>query len=132
MKKKFLPTLLAGALAVSTVALPQAMPLSFFTQAEDATSQVWDYTADEYSDGVIISGYHGSDEELTIPAEIDGYQVVGIGSGAIRSGSIKKVIISNGIKFLKVNAFENCYHLETIEIPASVEVIDKLESVDTI
>ena len=75
--KKILAGALAAAMAVTY--LPQA------AFAEDGSSQEWSYrTADEMvdfgyaDDGIWLLRYNGTETNVVIPEEIDGYKVIGI------------------------------------------------------
>ena len=65
-----------------------------------------------------------SEDELVVPAVLDGKSVSTIGDGAFRDDTmIKKVTIEQGITYISSNAFLSCYNLEEIVIPESVEDI---------
>lgn len=49
--------------------------------------------------------------------------VVNIDDYAFSDSSIKNVVISHGITYIPNNAFSGCYELESVTIPAEVEVI---------
>jgi hypothetical protein len=68
----------------------------------------------------IITSIYINEETVTIPAVIDGFQVSSIGSDAIKSQSLKKLIISPGIEKIDWFAFRNCVSLSSISIPDSV------------
>lgn len=90
-----------------------------------------EYEYDIYvNDTVSITKYLGDDEEVTVPAEIDGVKVASIGLDAVsfigafqNCGSIVSVIIPEGIEFINDNAFSGCHALESVSIPASVSGI---------
>lgn len=67
-----------------------------------------------------ITGYAGTDETLVIPKSIDGYTVVEISDSAIRSSTIKNIIISESVTKIGWFAFSECTKLKTITIPESV------------
>lgn len=71
----------------------------------------------------IISEINAVGDTVTIPSSIDGYQVYSIGSEALRSSSVKSVIISDGIEKLDWFAFRGCSALSSISIPNSVSSI---------
>ena len=78
---------------------------------EDGTAEITETT-----DGDII--------HLEIPAEIDGYKVTSIGTGAFwKCFKLVSAIIPEGVVFLKSQAFTNSNLLESISIPDSLEVI---------
>ena len=92
-----------------------------------------------YSDGngnmeAAITGYTGSETEVTIPSEINGVPVTSVGnpnnSGPFSSAglfnmnpAIKSVVIPEGVKSIAPGAFTNLTGLEQVTIPDSVTVI---------
>lgn len=87
------------------------------------TSGEWEYVLLE--DGTAeIADYHGETEELTIPAEIDGYAVTAIGDNAISyTSSLTSVTIPDSVTTIGDRAFYSCYYLTSVTIPDSVTVI---------
>lgn len=81
----------------------------------------------EYSlsnDVATITKYTGSDEDITIPEEVDGYTVVGIGNQAFRNKTgIKSVSMPFGITTIGDSAFSGCSALETVELSDNVTTI---------
>lgn len=72
-----------------------------------------------------ITGYNGTDSNLTIPASLDGYSVYEIGYGAFSGNTyIENVIISDGIQRIDFISFDKCSSLKTVNIPASVTSIN--------
>ena len=68
-----------------------------------------------------IKKYVGNDERIDIPAEINHIKIVGISSRAFeRRNNIKRIKISEGIKYIKEEAFQKCEDLEEVIIPSSV------------
>ncbi|MBR6915162.1 MAG: leucine-rich repeat domain-containing protein, partial [Clostridia bacterium] len=70
-----------------------------------------------------ITGYTGSDAEISIPPEILGFAVTEIGDGAFSGKEITRVSVPDGVKAIGAGAFENCARLETVVIADSVESI---------
>lgn len=68
----------------------------------------------------VITAIYTNEESFTIPAVIDGFQVAAIGSDAIKSTTLKSVIISSGIEKLDWFAFRNSLSLSSVSIPDSV------------
>lgn len=70
-----------------------------------------------------ITDYTGRDKVVNIPAEVDGYPVVSIGSNAFDNLGLMSVTIPNGVKRIQNSAFR--YNdLTNVEIPNSVTRID--------
>ena len=77
------------------------------------------YTLTE--DGARITGYTGSDTEITIPSEIDGRPVTRIGDAAFENYSeLVSVAIPKTVNVIEDRAFYNCSSLTSITIPESV------------
>lgn len=70
----------------------------------DETSFLWD----DREGGVVITGYHGSDATLVIPAHIDGRDVVGIAEGAFEACTAEHIIFPNSLKWVEDGAFRGC------------------------
>ena len=63
--------------------------------------------------------------ELTVPAEIRGLPVRGIGASAFAGNkTVKNLKISNGISYIGEGAFSDCDSLESISLPATLTKID--------
>lgn len=84
------------------------------------------YTYILLDDGtVMITRYSGNDEVLTLPTELDGYKVTGLGPRALtgRAGSVNSVlttlVIPDSITNLVGNPFSRNYALEQIILSGS-------------
>ena len=60
------------------------------------------------SQTAIITGYTGAGGNLTIPLELGGYPVSGIGDGAFKGNTAVRSVRIQGITWIGVSAFENC------------------------
>lgn len=88
----------------------------------DASGQ-WMY-AFAGSGAVIIGNECELGNELTIPSELDGYPVTGIGLSAFfSSGKLERVTIPDSVTAIDNYAFYDCPRLKRVSIPASVEHI---------
>lgn len=85
-----------------------------------------DYEYSMYSDNTAtITGWNGSDAELTIPKELDGYRVIGIGEHAFSGRHfLTDISIPDGVTSIGNEAFYRCEGLMSISIPNSVTIID--------
>lgn len=73
---------------------------------------------------VTITSYRGSDENLKVPAYIEGYPVTCIGDWSFgNSTSLINVTLPDTVKAIGYYAFFNCYSLQNINIPYGVETI---------
>lgn len=75
------------------------------------------YYFDEELNGICITEYNGSAEELRIPEELDGKPVVLF---KISGSGVKRVEIPNTITEIANGAFSECASLESVTIPDSI------------
>ena len=62
-----------------------------------------------------ITGYRGTETNITVPSVIDGYNITAIDSYAFRNNTnIQKITISSGIKTIGYGAFLNCTALKEV------------------
>lgn len=96
--------------------------LCIFTAAMPSFALTYgDFSYELIEGQAVITAYNGSDTQVTIPAETDGYTVYGIGDSAFKNNTaITSVTISDGVKSIENNAFENCTSLSTITLPATI------------
>jgi fibronectin type 3 domain-containing protein len=64
--------------------------------------------------GISITSYEGTDNNLIIPRQIDGYTVVGISQGAFSYIALTSIVIPDSITYIESNAFINCFNLTSI------------------
>ena len=65
-----------------------------------------------------IAEYHGNEERVIIPSEIDGYRIVGIDEYAFTCNRvITEAVIPEGVKTLNKGAFYACKNLTSISLP---------------
>lgn len=73
---------------------------------------------------VYIDSYKGNDANVLVPAQIKGYPVYSVGSGAfVDKDNIQTIVFSEGIKEIDANLIQNCDNLMSVIIPASVTAI---------
>ena len=73
---------------------------------------------------VEITGYHGIDTELVIPAELDGKEVNSIGSQVFLDSIVNSVIIPDSVTTIQNYAFMGCSSLRSVTLPDSITMID--------
>ncbi|MBP3494611.1 MAG: leucine-rich repeat domain-containing protein [Clostridia bacterium] len=115
-------SLIILALGIATI----AYTLKSFMSSEDEftlNGVEYEFVTDKNNPQVYITGCSGRYENILIPAEIEGYRVIGIKKGAfVGNETIKKLKIESVP--IEEGAFENCKVLESIEL-INVEKIGK-------
>ena len=77
--------------------------------------------------GYALTGYSGTDTEVTVPAEYMGKAVTVINSRAFYDCSfITKITLPDTIKEIGSSAFGYCTSLQTIEIPTCTRILDSV------
>lgn len=73
---------------------------------------------------VFISGYTGSDQQLTVPVELDGYDVTGIADHAFyQNRTLETLDVPGQIKTIGEEAFLSCNSLTDVTLEEGVESI---------
>lgn len=118
MKRRIFSIILAICMMI-----PVICALPFTSSAVSLTSGIYTYTVS--SDQVIITKCSSSaGGNITIPSQIDGKTVIGIGSSAFKDcDSITSVSIPSTVKKLGVKAFYGCDSLSTLTLSNGVEEI---------
>lgn len=75
-------------------------------------------------DQITITGYSGRETNLSIPASIDGFDVVAIGRDAFRESALTEVIIPSTVQKIDWFAFYASNNLTRVAIPSSVTKIE--------
>ncbi len=77
----------------------------------DGNGIMWTYTLDNSNNGT-ITGYVGSDSNVTVPSTIDGYPVIAIGDEVFQErDDITSITIPDGVTSIGDNAFVDCFAL---------------------
>ena len=102
--------------------VPKEMPLP-----ETYTHEAYEYQL--FADGsAVITKYSGTDEKLTVPSELDGHMLKGIGDYAFMDRrSLTSITLPDSITYLGANPWMSCKNLTTINVSPkhpSLEVID--------
>lgn len=79
------------------------------------------FTYEIIDESVVITGYTGSETEITVPSQIDGLNVEKVNDYAFKDNkNIISIIVSSGVKDIGAGAFENCTALKTISLPDTI------------
>lgn len=84
---------------------------------------IFEYSLNEDNEATITK-YNGNVSALSIPAELDGYKVVGMGDGVFKGKTaLRTVVIPDSVETIGDSAFENCSNLLNVQLPNSVTSI---------
>lgn len=79
----------------------------------------WYLPVSETTAGIVE--YIGNEDKVNIPSEIDGYKIIGIGHGAFTCcGTIKEVVIPDGVTSIGEYAFRACNNLSAVSFPSTL------------
>ena len=76
------------------------------------------------ADGIVITGYNGSDDTVVVPEKIDGKTVTAIASGAFVNENMTTLVLSRRVLKVADGAFVGCSKLETIYFPDGIYEIN--------
>ena len=116
-------------IVLATVAVAAATPQMLILASQDSeeilseTQEESDFSYDISNDEVTITKYNGLGGAVTIPSEVDGYTVTGIGKDAFKNATeVTSVVIPDSVKEIESNAF---YHtgLTELNLPSSLETL---------
>lgn len=86
-----------------------------------------DYGYDLYESGnAVIRAYNGSETILTLPAQLDGHPITGIGGYSFRDIRVSSVVsleIPEGYTEIISSAFQNCLQLESVKLSSTLKYI---------
>lgn len=112
--KKILSILLAFVLCTAVIPLGAAA----FTEGD------WEYNVNNGQ--ATLTGYLGSDSEVTTPAELDGCPVTALSRTFYENKTITKVVVSEGVESMGdfLCTFESCSNLVEVQLPQSLKVLN--------
>lgn len=88
-----------------------------------SVEELWDDEKECMITAACITGYCGSDDNVIVPSEIDGYAVRIIDGCAFAETAVKNVIIPDGVEKILSGAFRNCKKLESVFLPETLSYI---------
>ena len=94
-------------------------------RAPASAAKAGDFSYSLLEDGTaVITGYSGSEKELTIPAAVDGHPVSRIGADAFwGSPTLRRAVIPEGVTEIGSYAFAWCKKLDQVILPQSLAVL---------
>ncbi len=117
-------TAIGGGTADITVTTNNGKTATCFVTVTDPYA---DFAFTPSGNGYALTGYSGTDTEVTVPAEYNGKAVTTIGAGAFYDcSSITKITLPDTIKEIGLQAFGYCTSLQTIDIPSCTRVLDSV------
>ncbi len=108
--------------AIDTPAVEEPVPEAIDTPAIDKKSEFEYYSTD---DGLVISSYNGTETDLTVPTELNGEKVIGIGNNAFKEKQITSLVLPQGIIYIGDYAFADCSELKDFTLPINAVFTDK-------
>ena len=90
---------------------------------EEENLKFGDFTYIRYKTQVTITGYTGSESEVTIPEKIDDLPVTEIGDEAFNDCMFKSVTIPSSVKSIGDYAFESCSSMKQLNLSEGLEEI---------
>lgn len=123
--KKTLSMLLAATMAFSAFsALTVTASAAEVDSSNLVNAEFGDYEYQVFDDDTAqIMVYRGTDTNVTIPSEVDGYTVTSIRQLAFMGSKIQSLVIPDSITEIGPGAFFRCSRLKYITIPDSVTYI---------
>lgn len=109
------------ALILAALMIATSIPFAFASDEETIyTSGDYTYTLNEDGEA-LLETYTGTEENVTVPAVIDGYPVRELQYEMFGNNiTVKNVVVSEGIRYVGGRVFTECAALETVVIPDSV------------
>ncbi len=100
---------------------------SFYSRTAYADTDTGNFTYNTSIMGIIVTGYTGNDSSITIPKELNGQTVVGIGNNAFSSNAfLVSIIIPDSITKIGDNAFRDCPNLSSIRFKGDAPFVGEM------
>jgi hypothetical protein len=97
----------------------------FYEEKIEAEENEYEFL--DVQDAIVIKKFIGFDQdEIIVPNEWKGKKILGIGENAFAGCTgIKKIVVSEGIKYIENGAFYNCTSLNKIVLPRTLQYLGK-------
>lgn len=115
MKKKVVSILVALSMLISLVIFP--IPTSALTSG--------DFTYEVVDGSAVITDYTGSEANVTVPGEINGYTVTKIGDSAFYNKNFEIITLPDSVETIGDGAFSYCSKLKTVIVSDHLKTIGK-------
>lgn len=79
-----------------------------------------DYTYTCFYDECWLTGYSGTETDIVIPSEINGYPVTKLDGTFSYNMSIQRVVVSEGVEEIWNYAFDSCENLREVTLPSTL------------
>lgn len=76
-----------------------------------------------YREWVMITGYNGDDDIVTVPELICGKPVRGIGKSSFKGTDVSKVVLPSSVRCIYADAFKDCTELEEIDFGENLQTV---------
>lgn len=130
MLKNSLKKVICIALSIITISVAASANGLLYISAQGSESVenpdgIWEYTVESDGDksSVMITGYTGESDEITIPENINGNPVTVIDSGVFRDCTATGIKLPATLKKIGEEAFYNCRNLVRLDLPECLEKI---------
>lgn len=99
--------------------------LGLRVSAAESGDDTGDYIYEKNSAGTVsVTRYLGEGGDITVPGQIDGFQVTVIGRGAFSNcAALTSVILPEGVTAIRASAFSGCSALTSVTFPDSLTAI---------
>lgn len=114
-----------SAVLITLVLLCACLPLGAVSVSAEEITGTYDWLtySIENNEVTITDCHENAVGRVTIPAEIEGYPVVSIGSAFSGCKYLSEVVIPEGVKGIGMYAFSGCENLSNVVIPEGVTTI---------
>lgn len=82
-----------------------------------------EYTYRIENGSAVITAYMGEEQEVVVPAAVDGYRVVGLGDSVFAQSDVRSVILPETVESIGWFTFYGCRQLSSVVLPSSLSSI---------